>query len=312
MSRLNRKSILRSSIINLTVLFIFMFIFCDVGYSQNITDEQITQDTSKIKNILLIGVDGEHLEKDNRSDAMIIMTIDQKNKEIKLTSLCRDTYVYIKGHGREKLTHAYFYNGPELLLETIEENFGIHISKYATINFSSFINIIDLIGGVEVEITENDLGVLNQLIKVCYKIDKRDDKGEMKLIDSAGNYNLNGYQALAFSRIRYQDSTDARNTRQRMVVKSALEKLKQTGLDTYISSLNMVLSGVKTNLTPTEIIVLGYKTLRVGTENLKTLEFPVYKEEVKLKEAGWVVLWDSEDNLPIIKEFIYNNIPINE
>ena len=66
-----------------------------------------------------------------------------------------------------------------------------------------------------------------------------------------------------------------------MVIKSALEKLKRTGLNTYISSLNIILSGIKTNLTPAEIVVLGYKTLRIGTDNLKTLEFPVYKEEVK-------------------------------
>ena len=241
---------------------------------------------------------------------MIIMTIDQNNKNIKLTSLCRDTYVYIKGHGKEKLTHAYAYSGPELLLDTIEKNFGIKISKYATVNFSSFINIIDLLGGVEVEVTDNDVNVLNQLIKVCYKIDTKEDKGKMKLIDSAGKYNLNGYQALAFSRIRYQDSTDARNTRQRMVVKSALEKLKTKGLSTYISSLNEILLGVKTNLSPTEIIVLGYKTLRIGTDNMKTLEFPVYKEEVKLKEAGWVVIWDEEDNLDLLNNFIYENLKV--
>ena len=310
MSRLSIKTILRKSLLLLSIAVLFGVIFSRVGYTENLDTKEVPKEASGIKNILLIGVDGENLDKGNRSDAMIIMTIDQNNKNIKLTSLCRDTYVYIKGHGKEKLTHAYAYNGPELLLDTIEENFGIKISKYATVNFSSFINIIDLLGGVEVEVTDNDVDVLNQLIKVCYKIAPKKDKGKIEFIDSAGNYNLNGYQALAFSRIRYQDSTDARNTRQRMVVKSALEKLKTKGLRTYISSLNEILSGVKTNLSPSEIIVLGYKTLRIGTENMKTLEFPVYKEEIKSKEAGWIVIWDEEDNLDLLNNFIYENLKV--
>ena len=310
MNRIIKNTVLRKSLLGLTIAVFLGVLFSRVGYTENLDTKEVPKEAPGIKNILLVGVDGENLEKGNRSDAMIIMTIDQNNKNIKLTSLCRDTYVYIKGHGKEKLTHAYAYSGPELLLDTIEKNFGIKISKYATVNFSSFINIIDLLGGVEVEVTDNDVNVLNQLIKVCYKIDTKEDKGKMKLIDSAGKYNLNGYQALAFSRIRYQDSTDARNTRQRMVVKSALEKLKTKGLNTYISSLNEILLGVKTNLSPTEIIVLGYKTLRIGTDNMKTLEFPVYKEEVKLKEAGWVVIWDEEDNLDLLNNFIYENLKV--
>lgn len=310
MSRLSTNTILRKNLLILSIAILFGIIFSRFGYTEDLDMNEIPNEVSEIKNILLIGVDGEKLDKGNRSDAMIIMTIDEINKNIKLTSLCRDTYVYIKGHGREKLTHAYAYNGPELLLDTIEENFGIKISKYATVNFSSFINIIDILGGVEVEVTDNDVDALNKLIKVCYHIDGKKEKGNIEFIDSAGNYNLNGYQALAFSRIRYQDSTDARNTRQRMVVKSTLEKLKTKGLKTYISSLNEILLGVKTNLSPSEIISLGYKTLRIGTENIKTLEFPVYKEEIKSKEAGWIVIWDEEDNLDLLNKFIYENLRV--
>lgn len=300
---------MKRKLASIILAVIFMLTFCNLGYAQ-ITNSQNAKQAQGIKNILLIGVDGENLEKYNRSDTMIIMTIDQKNNNIKLTSLGRDTYVYIKGHGKEKLTHAYAYGGVDLLLETIKDNFDISIDKYATVNFSSFIKIIDLIGGVEVQVTENDVKTLNQLIQVCYPMDTKADKKDIELIDSAGTYNLNGYQALAFSRIRYQDSTEARDSRQRMVIKSSIEKLKQTGLTTYISSLNIILSGIKTNLTPAEIVVLGYKTLRIGTDNLKTLEFPVHKEEVKLKEAGWVVLWDSEENLPLLNDFIYKNISV--
>lgn len=305
-----KKSILSKSLISFTVLVSFILIFYKIGYAESLEPSQVPLENANIKNILLIGVDGENLDNGSRSDTMIIMTIDQKNKNIKLTSLGRDTYVYIKGHGKEKLTHAYAYGGPELLLDTIRENFNINISKYATVSFTSFMDIIDLIGGVEVEVTDNDVDILNKFIKICYNLDKSNDKGKIELIDSAGSYNLNGYQALAFSRIRYQDSTDARNSRQRMVVKSALEKLKKTGIGTYISSLNIVLSGVKTNLSPKEIIILGYKSLRIGTDGMKTMEFPAVKEEVKLEEAGWVVLWDEEENLQLLEDFIYENMEV--
>lgn len=295
---MKRKS---SSII---MAIIFMLTFFKVGYAEPTLENENSKVSCGIKNILLIGVDGENLEKYNRSDTMIIMSIDQKNNNIKLTSLGRDTYVDIKGHGKEKLTHAYAYGGPDLLIDTINNNFGLNIERYATVNFSSFMKIIDLIGGVEVEVTENDVEALNQFIKICYNLYPQEK--ELELIDSAGTYNLNGYQALAFSRIRYQDSTDARNSRQRMVVKAALENLKKSGISGYIGSLNLILSGVKTNLSPTEIVILGYKVLRIGPDNMKALEFPYYKEEVRLKEAGWVVLWDKDKNLQLLDRFLYN------
>ena len=300
MKRLTMKYILRISVISLIAAIFITTTYNSISYAQEL-------ESKHIKNILLIGVDGNNLEKGNRSDAMIIMTIDESSKKIKLTSLGRDTYVYIKDRGKEKLTHAYAYGGPDLLLQTIKENFGIDIDRYATVSFSSFMEIIDLLGGVEVEITDNDLESLHKLTKVCYEIYGKEDKGAIQFIDKAGIFNLNGYQALAFSRMRYQDSTDARDSRQRMVIKSTLNKLQHTGLRAYIGSLDIMMSGVKTNLKPMDVILLGYKTLRIGTDNVETMEFPVYKEEVKLKEAGWVVLWDEETNIDLLNNFIYKN-----
>ncbi|MGL5693669.1 MAG: LCP family protein [Peptostreptococcaceae bacterium] len=263
--------------------------------------------TQEITNILLIGVDGKDVSGPNRSDTMIILTIDGKNKNLKLTSLGRDTFVYIDGHGKEKLTHAYAYGGTDLLLKTINQNFGIDIDKYATVSFTSFMNIIDILGGVEVEVKENDLENLNKLIKVCYAIDDGENKKNIEFIECAGSYNLKGYQALAFSRMRYQDSTEARDSRQRVIIKSSLNKLKTKGLNTYISSLNEMLSGIKTNLSISEIAKLGFKTMKIGTNNIKSMEFPVESEEIKTDEYGWIVIWDEEANIEILNEFIYKD-----
>ena len=265
-----------------------------------------------VKNILLIGVDGNNLEKGNRSDSMMILTVDGKNKNLKLTSLARDTYVDIKGHSTEKLTHAYAYGGPELLIDTINSNFGITIDKYVAVSFSSFIKIIDLIGGVEVNIKENDINMLNKYIKTCYEFDSNSNKEEIQYIYESGRRNLNGYQALAFSRIRYQDSAYARDARQREVIEAAIGKFENTRIDNYIKTLDIVMAGAKTNISPTEALSLGFNILNIGTSGMKTLEFPVYKNPANLSGKGWVIQWDEESNLEVLNDFIFNNKDVSE
>lgn len=283
----------------------------DENKDSNISIEDAKEENG-IKNILLVGVDGTNLDRGNRSDSMMILTIDGKNKNLKLTSLARDTYVDIKGHSTEKLTHAYAYDGPELLLDTIKTNFGITIDKYVTVNFNSFIKIVDLIGGVEVNVTQNDLKILNETIQECYTLDRSENKGGIEYISRSGINNLNGYQALAFSRIRYQDSAYARDSRQREVIEAAINKLQATGIDKYIKVIDTVLAGVKTNISPTELISLGLSVLNIGAKDMKTLEFPVYKNPATLPGKGWIIQWDKESNLSVLNDFIFNNIDFSE
>ena len=280
----------------------------NINNKENIELEKI----NGVKNILLIGVDGNNLEKGNRSDSMMILTVDGKNKNLKLTSLARDTYVDIKGHSTEKLTHAYAYGGPELLIDTINSNFGITIDKYVAVSFSSFIKIIDLIGGVEVNIKENDINMLNKYIKTCYEFDSNSNKEEIQYIYESGRRNLNGYQALAFSRIRYQDSAYARDARQREVIEAAIGKFENTRIDNYIKTLDIVMAGAKTNISPTEALSLGFNILNIGTSGMKTLEFPVYKNPANLSGKGWVIQWDEESNLEVLNDFIFNNKDVSE
>ena len=251
------------------------------------------------------------LEKINGVKNMIL-TVDGKNKNLKLTSLARDTYVDIKGHSTEKLTHAYAYGGPELLIDTINSNFGITIDKYVAVSFSSFIKIIDLIGGVEVNIKENDINMLNKYIKTCYEFDSNSNKEEIQYIYESGRRNLNGYQALAFSRIRYQDSAYARDARQREVIEAAIGKFENTRIDNYIKTLDIVMAGAKTNISPTEALSLGFNILNIGTSGMKTLEFPVYKNPANLSGKGWIIQWDEESNLEVLNDFIFNNKDVSE
>ncbi len=269
------------------------------------------QDDS-IVNILLIGLDGEYLEKGSRSDSMMILTIDNKNKSIKLTSLARDTYVDINGYSTEKLTHAYAYEGPNLLLNTINQNFGLNIDKYITVNFNSFIDLVDVVGGVEVMVTENDLEILNNTIPGCYELDTKENKKDIELVEKPGKNLLNGYQALAFSRIRYHDGAYERDRRQREVIEAIIKKVEDTGIEKYMDIINLGIKNVKTNISPNEMLSLGYSILNIGTNDIKQLEFPVYKSSEKLDKKGWVIKWDKDKNLNVLNEFIFEDKYITE
>ena len=117
-----------------------------------------------ITNVLLIGVDARDLDEPCRSDSMIIATLDNNNKKVKLTSLFRDTLVDIPGHGEAKLNSAYMLGGPELLMKTVKETYNVSIDKYIIINFWGFETIVDYIGGIEVDVKDYQLEELNKYI----------------------------------------------------------------------------------------------------------------------------------------------------
>ena len=184
-----------------------------------------------ITNILLVGVDGNNMEKGNRSDAMMIATIDEKNNDIRITSLARDTYVDIEGYGTEKLTHAYAYEGASLLISTIKNNFGIDVDKYIAVSFESFEKIIDILGGVEINVSEKEVSQING-------------------VNNSGIQTLNGSQALAYSRIRYIDSAYERDNRQRTVIEALYNKFANGSSGNIMDIANEVLRYTKTNMAP--------------------------------------------------------------
>ncbi|GAA0091746.1 LCP family protein [Paraclostridium bifermentans] len=246
-------------------------------------------DKDGITNILLAGVDGNNLEKGNRSDSMMVLTIDEKNNDIRITSLARDTYVQIPGYGEEKLTHAYAYGGPALLLQTIDKNFGLKIDKYAVVSFSSFEKIIDAMGGVEIDVLPKEVSYIQG-------------------VDSAGKQTLNGAEALAYSRIRYADDAYQRDNRQRTVMQAAYNKLASNPGD-LMEIGNTILGYTKTNMPPMEIFKLANKVIKMNFTEFPQLEFPLdgHREGKTLsQEKGWVILWDKEYNNEQLNKFIFD------
>lgn len=253
------------------------------------TQESEKNKKNGITNILLVGVDGNNIEKGNRSDSMMILTIDEKNQDIRLTSLARDTYVDIEGYGSEKLTHAYAYEGASLLIQTIKNNFGIDVDKYVAVSFESFEKIIDILDGIEINVSKKEVSQINGIKK-------------------SGTQTLNGSQALEYSRIRYIDSAYERDNRQRKVIEALYNKLVNDSNGNLMSVLNEVLRYTKTNMSPLEIVSIANKAIKINDTEFDQVEFP-FKEARKdnnIKEKGWIIEWDKDYNKNKLDKFIYD------
>ena len=226
----------------------------DLGISDELTS---TYDKSKkITNIALFGVDAPDGET-GRSDSIMIATIDSVHNKLKLTSIMRDSYVNIPGHGLDKINHAYAFGGPQLAIKTINENFGLNITDFMTVNFSSLPIIIDALGGVDISITDEEVPHIPGL-------------------SYAGTYTLTGEQALAYSRIRYAEGGDYKRTeRQRTVLEGLFSKALSMPASSYMSTLDTVLPYIQTNMSSRDILSLGTKALTSFNGQLEQQRFPL-------------------------------------
>ena len=215
-------------------------------------NEGVKEQLKGYRNIAILGVDARaNIYDGTRSDCIMIASINQDTKEIKLVSVYRDTYVYIDGYGYDKITHAYAFGGPQLALNTINKNFDLNITEFVAVNFDAVVEIIDAIDGVNIEVDKEEIKYINKYIKEVNSLMHRNDS----YINEVGNYKLSGVQALAYSRIRYTEGGDYKRTeRMREVLNAAFEKSKGFGLDKINNLVDMLLPKVYTNIKPTEIV----------------------------------------------------------
>ncbi len=318
MSKLKKTMIILLCLLVMIPLFVFGFIYFKLGSIHENTDYVSKIDEVKgITNILLTGIDARPGETASRTDSMMILTIDNKNKSVKLTSLARDTYVQLPGRAPGKLNTAYFWGQESMLFETIENEFGIRLDKIVQVDFNSLMSIVDTLGGVEVDVPANNLAEINKYAKSCYKMYNSSSKGEFKQINASGKQTLNGYQALGFSRVRKVDSAIARDERQQEVLMAITDKLKAMPATKYPQLLNTILPYVKTNLDTGEILKLGLTALNIinSSNDVKTAEFPIIDNvHVKggiYKNAGWVWLYDKNSTV-VLQDFIYKDIDMKD
>lgn len=188
-----------------------------------------------IINVLLVGQDARPGEPPQRSDSMIMITFNKITGQIMLTSFTRDQYVQIPGYGNTKLCHAYSYGGMTLINQTLYNQYGIEIDGNVTISFEGFEKIIDMLGGVEIELSAAEAKALNNLVA-----------GKWSLKE--GKQTLTGLQALRYSRLRHIDSDFQRTERQRKVILSVIEAYKNKPLGEMMSLLEEILPLISTNI----------------------------------------------------------------
>lgn len=241
-------------------------------------------------NIALFGIDtrSEDLDSEpSRSDAIIICSINNDTKEVALTSIYRDSYVSIdRTHDDRfgdvfytKLTHAYAYGGPELAISTINRNYDLDITQYATVNFKIMANIIDAIGGVQLEVEDDFIDDLNKYIKSVNHY----NGGNSPLFDSAGTYTFDGNQAVAYARIRHNQNGDiSRANRQRIVLQAILAQAKSHPID-FLKAINQVLPQIQTNIESNDLIKMVLNGPKYEISNQQG--FPYSHEEVRLSDG---------------------------
>lgn len=257
-----------------------------------------------VLNVLLIGTDNRTSGKRGLSDSMIIVSINSKTKQIVATSLLRDIYLSIPGKQNNRLNAAYIMGGTKLLIDTIESNFKIHIDKYATVDFFSFIHIVDKVGGVTIEITQDELRHFNNYVAhINSLINEEETDGQLA---SAGTYLLEGKQALAYSRIRYVGTDFARTARQRLVLELMFNKMKDLGVIDLADLMNDIFPEVTTDFSYNEILGLVLKVPTYLNYDIVSWSIPMkgtYKDITVRKMA--VLGIDFEKNIDAMYQKIY-------
>ncbi|MBO7362546.1 MAG: LCP family protein, partial [Lachnospiraceae bacterium] len=217
-------------------------------------DAKLTEDG--VTNILLIGNDSRTNGEDGRSDAMIIVSISTRTGKVLMTSVLRDIYVEIPGYGSNRLNAAYAWGGPELLMKTIEQNFDIPVNRYVLVNFEAFANVVDAVGGIDLELTPDEVIWLNAYLNEYNELRGKEFGYDYIYQLEGGMLHLNGAQALAYSRNRYIGMDFGRTERQRKVMEEIIKKLPGTVIKDFGGFVEALCPNLTTNLTFTECYTL--------------------------------------------------------
>lgn len=264
---------------------------------------------NSILNIALFGIDiGRNKSDPPHSDSIIIATIDKKHNKLKLTSIMRDTYVNVSGHGKTKITEAYTYGGPLLAIKTLNENFGLDIKNYATVNFFSLEKVIDVLGGVEITIKDYEVTEINKWITEVADLEGK----SAETISKPGKYRLTGLQAVAYSRMRKVGDGDFERTeRQRRVLTELFSELQSKGFYKYPAIASEVFPLIETSLTRSDIINAGAFVINSKISSIEQQRFPIdgYCKGEMLNSIWYLV---PKPNLSItsnqLRDYIYDDI----
>lgn len=313
--RKKKKSGFRRFLIAVALILVFLAaglyvlvgkVYAEMNYEEIESVASSPMKEEGVTNILLIGNDSRENGEDGRSDAMILLSISNKTKKIYMTSLLRDMYVEIPGYKDNRLNAAYSYGGAELLMETIEQNFDISISRYVLVNFEAFANLVDAVGGVDLELTGKEVEYVNGYL-VEYNILLGRPEGTDYFDDlSGGMVHLNGPQALAYCRNRYIGTDFGRTERQRKVLTEVIHKLPKGVLTNPKGLIDGLMPNLTTNLTQAECYRLSLMAPKLLTYDIIQNSIPIegtYKDATHRKMS--VLEVDFEANKKFLQENLY-------
>ena len=229
--------------------------------------------SKNVINILLVGLDSKDaLKYGGRSDSLILVSLNKKTEKISMCSFFRDSWCYMNLAGKDsysKINASYLYGGPDALIDTIENNFKIDIDYYVAVDFSSFRDIIDALGGITVEVQEYEANYINRTNPDFH-------------IEAGPAVKLTGKQALVFARIRKSDydSDVSRTRRQRQVITSLIQSAKSASLSQLNNMLDTLFAYVKTDLTKSQILSYAAQALAKGWINYDITQFTLSDKEI--------------------------------
>lgn len=298
---------------------VYSYIFMGMDTEQSLAKEDAgieTQDyhTDDIINIALFGIDTTDDSMSGRSDSIIIVTLDNKNKEIRLSAVQRDTYVKIEGRqNKDKINHVFAYGGATLAVKTLNQNFGLDIQDYAVINFTNMEKVIDVLGGIELEVSSAyQLEANKQITKLANKRGLTPEP-----IENTGVQNLSGMQVLGMLRARYNvGGTAQRSAMHEIVLNACYEKVRKKSVLEYPSIAKELLSLVQTTLTSGDLTGIGMRVVVSGYK-IRNAVFPLEVDQQngyggKMIGGVWYLTYNEETGNQHLRDFVYDGVLYGE
>ncbi len=340
-SRWWRKSgkLQKAAVISVAVLLaavismaIFITTYFDYNYNritgdaENLGFEEVID--NKVINIALFGIDSRSKNFKGNSDSIMVLSLNTDTKQVKIVSIMRDSLVKIDKNGKityNKINSAYASGGPELAIKTINENFGLDISEYATVNFEGMMDIIDAVGGIDAELTSSEVatgagamyafnGIVGEMCRTL-KLDPND-----YYITKSGKHHLNGVQAVAYSRIRRAkniwgtNNDHGRTDRQRYVMEQLFDKATKLNKASYIKLAKAMIPCTETSLSYSDIMDIAFDIL-LHSPTFSQSRVPLEQYQMStptISGVGSCVYYDLEYASKVLHAYFYDDITPEE
>lgn len=267
-------------------------------------------DESKWVNILLLGGDARKMSEYDRTDCIIILSVNYEDRQMKLTSVMRDVYVkYPTKNYSAKINAAQVYGGPELTVETISGILDLEIANYVLINMDDLVRIVDILGGVTVTVTGSERYYINYYAEDFLKNVRSNYEGETELDPVEGDVHLNGLQALSYARNRYTDNDFGRVMRQQEILLNLARQLQSLELDEAMALdlKTQLMAHISTDMTDDQLMELAMLCLVVDVDQIGQCRIPADHTYYTDQEKDSGIIMNQEKNINFLHEFIYGD-----